>query len=602
MPVVWGDQQLASSHGTSPSFEALELRKKADGLETQVRGLLWENDILATENRQLNRNNQSAYQTAVDPQQIRRLESQVAELKKQIRSLTWDNQHLAQSLRATRDTGSATDPKLDEPDLTGPNLPGRIRGLVRKNRELIRKNRDLTVMNECLATEFNNRGDLLDRFRREIKELRSKTRLPDFFSPAPASSGSEDGSASLATRAVGSPRGGYYISLGPKHPASPARKPGFSKRRRVAHRRRVKKVSLGAINVLSTWLDFHGKEADPTEDDLRKLSHETGLRPTRVARCLEHMRASYPSPIELFLFSSSSDDAPSEAESENALPCLQHPVLFDSAPDPNQDLALNVETPEIPLLSQDLHVGHNHDVVSDDPLLGSLDSVTNAGETGDFCPLLDMTWPEFDIAGWIDDQAPGINSLVDHPFPFPVPTLTHTELPIAPKTAIPAPSQEPRTAGRQKKKGGPLTFQCTFCHVRLTERAWKRHEEDQHLPRRKWTCLLTGSIVGGRCAFRDLNPHSRDHHDHERVADCAARDPEARSFIRKDGLVQHVISFHGAAQLRADVAEAWKVAAERREQDWACGFCGETLHGWDARATHLAAHFRQGMTMDSWEA
>jgi len=85
--------------------------------------------------------------------------------------------------------------------------------------------------------------------------------------------------------------------------------------------------------------------------------------------------------------------------------------------------------------------------------------------------------------------------------------------------------------------------------------------------------------------------------------------------------MQHVLHYHGVTQqqLRPEVIEAWgvdvvHVASQRQgehdqhemnekkgEQDWFCGFCAETLHGWDVRATHIAAHFRAGLTMESWK-
>lgn len=33
---------------------------------------------------------------------------------------------------------------------------------------------------------------------------------------------------------------------------------------------------------------------------------------------------------------------------------------------------------------------------------------------------------------------------------------------------------------------------------------------------------------------------------------------------------------------------------------WTCGFCQEVLLTWDARATHIAGHFKAGLTMAQW--
>lgn len=35
-------------------------------------------------------------------------------------------------------------------------------------------------------------------------------------------------------------------------------------------------------------------------------------------------------------------------------------------------------------------------------------------------------------------------------------------------------------------------------------------------------------------------------------------------------------------------------------KSWTCGFCQEVLSTWDARATHIATHFKAGLTMAHW--
>jgi hypothetical protein len=370
------------------------------------------------------------------------------------------------------------------------------------------------------------------------------------------------------------------------------------------YRRRPKRDSLGAIDVLSTWLNRHGGEADPTENDICQLSKQTGVRPERVTQCLQHMRASYRSPIEQFL-SSSSDEEPWEPIPEDETPHIHPSAFTHSAAEPMQFPASNTNALDLSLPPQDLDINTVGNVLSDTPLFPSLGGLVEPEAGFDFSPVLNITWPAPDIASWAKNQSQDAGPQVT----FPAPEVIQPKMPGVTENLAPTPlfhtDQELRPGikfKRLKNGGSPATFQCTFCHVRLTEGAWKRHEESQHLPRRKWVCLYTGPTVNGRCAFCERSPEPHGHHDHGRVTECAARDLEERSFLRKDGLVQHVMSFHGAAQLRPDVVAAWEVPAERREQDWVCGFCGETLRGWDTRATHLAAHFRQGMTMASWEA
>ena len=86
------------------------------------------------------------------------------------------------------------------------------------------------------------------------------------------------------------------------------------KRRRVSSHRRPKKLPLAAINALSVWLSVHGPHKAPTDDDLYQLSSLTGLKPKRVARCLEDIRTRYRTPLESYLMSSSEAEAASETD------------------------------------------------------------------------------------------------------------------------------------------------------------------------------------------------------------------------------------------------------------------------------------------------
>ncbi|QMW45768.1 hypothetical protein G4B11_009223 [Aspergillus flavus] len=66
---------------------------------------------------------------------------------------------------------------------------------------------------------------------------------------------------------------------------------------------------------------------------------------------------------------------------------------------------------------------------------------------------------------------------------------------------------------------------------------------------------------------------------------------------RKDHLVQHLRGFHNLKIL--PTIENWKV--EPPLVTSRCGFCDEKLPSWQARADHLASHFRQGLTMSDWK-
>jgi len=155
------------------------------------------------------------------------------------------------------------------------------------------------------------------------------------------------------------------------------------------------------------------------------------------------------------------------------------------------------------------------------------------------------------------------------------------------------------------------TWQCTFCYQHIARKSWRRHEETQHRPKRKWTCLRTGpsltiptrSDASTYCVFC-MTPNPSDKHFAEchRIAECMAKDESERTFLRPDHLRQHVKNFH-KAKLDETIRDLW-----RREgpdghavENWVCGFCAKVLKTWDDRETHVANHFKDGLTMAHWK-
>lgn len=152
-------------------------------------------------------------------------------------------------------------------------------------------------------------------------------------------------------------------------------------------------------------------------------------------------------------------------------------------------------------------------------------------------------------------------------------------------------------------------FQCTLCGINLSSKSWKRHEETKHLPQVVWTCMATGPVIEtidavtgqlkrtcGFC-FDDVE---RDCLRLHRIQECLSRPSEQRTFFRKEHLRQHFRNFHPAAKLNDEVAERWKSRPSYSSWVWQCGFCGETLTDWNARARHISRHFLDGLTMESW--
>ncbi|KAF1912800.1 hypothetical protein BDU57DRAFT_589640 [Ampelomyces quisqualis] len=154
------------------------------------------------------------------------------------------------------------------------------------------------------------------------------------------------------------------------------------------------------------------------------------------------------------------------------------------------------------------------------------------------------------------------------------------------------------------------TWQCTFCLQHVVPASWRRHEETQHYQKHRWTCLATDPrlTVNGSygetsiCAFCQLKDPSDEHLlDSHRILDCSKKTEAERTFSSPDHLRQHIKNFHKSSMLDI-VRGRWRSNRnyEEDENGWACGFCMAKLSTWDERATHIAHHFKDGMTMASW--
>ncbi|QRD94579.1 hypothetical protein F9C07_2286660 [Aspergillus flavus] len=152
------------------------------------------------------------------------------------------------------------------------------------------------------------------------------------------------------------------------------------------------------------------------------------------------------------------------------------------------------------------------------------------------------------------------------------------------------------------QKSEARMFHCTFCCDTFRRKHdWTRHEKSLHLNVDQWACAPYGGSVlssTGRnhCAYCNLLDPTDDHlESHNHSACRSAQEP--RFFRRKDHLVQHLRGFHNLKIL--PTIENWKV--EPPLVTSRCGFCDEKLPSWQARADHLASHFRQGLTMSDWK-
>lgn len=175
---------------------------------------------------------------------------------------------------------------------------------------------------------------------------------------------------------------------------------------------------------------------------------------------------------------------------------------------------------------------------------------------------------------------------------------------LSPPRLSPCPSMSEQSSGEGD------AWQCTFCRVSLTSKSWRRHEETQHHPKHQWTCLARGPRIQLQssdvtiCAFCELlNPDDDHFRCFHRVGDCMCKAAHERTFGRPDHLQQHAKNFHKCDKpLPELVRDAWRVdgPGSLDNKSWTCGFCHEILPSWDARATHIAGHFKAGMSMAQW--
>ena len=145
-------------------------------------------------------------------------------------------------------------------------------------------------------------------------------------------------------------------------------------------------------------------------------------------------------------------------------------------------------------------------------------------------------------------------------------------------------------------------FKCTFCCDTFKHKYdWARHEQSLHLSTTEWRCAPHGGSVvlsTGRahCAYCSALDPTTEHLEQHNHSACHGDQATPRSFRRKDHLVQHLRLFHSIETL--PLVEDWKVGLPPIFSR--CGFCNANLNSWDERVNHLAAHYRQGKTMDDW--
>ena len=354
-----------------------------------------------------------------------------------------------------------------------------------------------------------------------------------------------------------------------------------------------------SVAILKIWLEKHMENPYPTSQEKIKLAAMTHLSVQQVSNWFVNYRQRQlppkrqMSPMEAWLSGSSDDEAASDDDIRRALQNQRKKYI------PMYDIEPGTKSPSFQI------PGPPSDVRS--VSTGSISSISSISSTGSaFSQCQDAV-----LSG------PPRRGRKRH----------SRLLSISSKFG----GRSDRNSTKKRKAAsdvgsdtdGPssdLNFQCTFCYKKLSSKTWKRHETTQHFPQRQWTCMKNGfrtaydpltcqiSLEGflsppkSMCVFcNSLDPDESHAVSCHRISQCLENPESDRTFSRKDHLVQHLRRFHDSS-LSSFFLEPWKSKTELDDFEWNCGFCGDSLRGWDIRANHIAKHFRERKTMADWRS
>ncbi|KAF2634866.1 hypothetical protein P280DRAFT_523687 [Massarina eburnea CBS 473.64] len=344
---------------------------------------------------------------------------------------------------------------------------------------------------------------------------------------------------------------------------------------------RNSKLPPHALDCLQRWLDANRHNPYPTSETKQILAQECGITEKQVTTWFTNARARQLNSSDNYLSGSSDEEG-----------------MTDS------DIPVDTPIGGLTFISEGRRAPHGQIA----PVSGtSIFSPTQARQRPCRRGKKKM-YRQNNAESTTPTQAPLLSPFIGspleyHPGPndhtFPAQSMTATA-----QGSVPMGDNPPTNTSAD-----PDMWQCTFCRKSLVPKSWRRHEETQHRPKAQWTCMLNGPRLtfssrlnsSSICAFCKMKDPPENHfQEHHRIQDCARRDANDRTFFRPDHLRQHVKNFHNATLY--DTAQAkWKRAADTVAEGWTCGFCGDRLETWDKRETHIANHFKDGMTMDAWQ-
>ncbi|KAJ4029378.1 hypothetical protein NW761_013983 [Fusarium oxysporum] len=337
------------------------------------------------------------------------------------------------------------------------------------------------------------------------------------------------------------------------------------------------RFSKESLKTLKDWLSSHSDHPYPDEEEKEMLQHQTGLNKTQISNWLTnarrrrtirrprstspYVRNTWTGPIDV----PRHPNTPAFENNTNLNPLER---WVDSPPE-NEPASVTAIAQAVALNSE-TSLGHNSPgsfASTDDGSNPSLYNVSSASSAG-------------------TSSGASFGS------------MTRQRGRRRRRRPVPKRKDQLSSAVPLKK------FQCTFCTETFgTKYDWQRHEKSLHLSLERWMCAPNGPRILNTqnhqicCAFCGEVEPSDDHIESHNLLACMERQPEDRTFYRKDHLNQHLRLMHNVKFLDWSM-KSWKVTGPDIRSR--CGFCGIVMSNWSVRVDHLAEHFRKGETMAAW--
>ncbi|CZR70254.1 uncharacterized protein PAC_20155 [Phialocephala subalpina] len=152
------------------------------------------------------------------------------------------------------------------------------------------------------------------------------------------------------------------------------------------------------------------------------------------------------------------------------------------------------------------------------------------------------------------------------------------------------------------------SYFCLFCFDQFgSEEDWEAHECSRHIATQSdWICMPWGATekldTGEEvCIFCGVVAPNTSHSSQHKDDPCHSRSVSRRTYTCKESLQEHLQEVHNHYTM-TDRMEKWSFSPPADDDwYWGCGFCKRSIVGWTDRVRHIGRHFRQELSMSSWD-